>query len=31
VLLCERKEGHSYYKLNDEHSFIRSIINHIKK
>jgi ArsR family transcriptional regulator len=30
VLLCERREGHSYYKLNNEHSYIQSIINHIK-
>lgn len=31
VLTCERKEGHSYYKINDEHSFIRGIISHVKE
>lgn len=30
VLVCERKEGHSYYKINDENSFIRGIIHHVK-
>ena len=29
VLLCERKEGHSYYKINREQAFIKGIINHI--
>jgi ArsR family transcriptional regulator len=31
VLLCERKEGHSYYRINDEHGFILAIIDHVKK
>jgi DNA-binding transcriptional ArsR family regulator len=30
VLLCERKNGHSFYRINDEHTFIRNIINHVK-
>ena len=30
VLSCERKNGHSYYKINEEYAFIRCILSHLK-
>lgn len=31
VLLCDRKAGYSYYRLNNEYPFIHGIINHVNK
>lgn len=31
VLLCERKDGHTYYSLNREIGFLDAIINHLKQ
>ncbi len=27
ILFCERKDGHSFYRINDEFDFIKSFIN----
>jgi ArsR family transcriptional regulator, arsenate/arsenite/antimonite-responsive transcriptional repressor len=31
VLVCEKREGHSFYKINKEYSFIQNIINYLKR
>jgi DNA-binding transcriptional ArsR family regulator len=31
ILLCERKEGHSLYMINDKYSFIQNIIDYLKQ
>lgn len=31
VLVCEKKEGYSFYKINEEYSFVCSIINYLKQ
>jgi len=31
ILLCERKEGHSFYRINAEQAFLKNILNFLKK
>jgi DNA-binding transcriptional ArsR family regulator len=31
ILLCEKKDGHSYYRINEQFSFIHGILNYLRR
>lgn len=31
IVHCEKKEGHSFYKINKEYPFVQSIINYLER